>query len=143
MFVQRADHEARLRALGTDLTWRYADSREETLRLLRESRAHVVYFYCHGGLTATNVPYLTVGPPARRASRATSSARCASAGPAAAARVHQRLPHDRAEPGAGARTSRRAWSERGAAGVIGTEITNFEPLASAFAEECLRAVPRR
>ncbi len=24
-----------------------------------------------------------------------------------------------------------------AAGVIGTEITNFEPLASAFAEECL------
>jgi hypothetical protein len=31
-----------------------------------------------------------------------------------------------------------AFIERAAAGVIGTEITIFEPLACAFAEECLK-----
>ncbi|HYI19327.1 MAG TPA: hypothetical protein VD836_11485, partial [Solirubrobacteraceae bacterium] len=139
MFVGRADHEARLRALGADLTWQYADTREETLRLLRESPGHVVYFYCHGGLTATNVPYLTVGPPGE-AGIPSDIFR--------AMRIRWTRPrplvfingcHTTAlSPEQALNFPARLVENAAAAGVIGTEITNFEPLASAFAEECLR-----
>jgi hypothetical protein len=139
MFVGRAEHEARLRALSADFTWRYADSREETLRLLRESPGHVVYFYCHGGLTATNVPYLTVGPPGEPGIPSDIFR---------ALRIRWTRPrplvfingcHTTAlEPEQALNFPARLVENAAAAGVIGTEITNFEPLAAAFAEECLR-----
>jgi hypothetical protein len=137
MFTGRTAHEEHLRTLAPGL--RYADTRDEAIALLRSADpGEVVYFYCHGGLTPTNVPYLSVGAKGEpgipsdifRAMRI----RWGSPRPL----VFLNGCHTTAlDPGQALNFPARLVEVAAAAGVIGTEITNFEPLASAFAEECL------
>jgi hypothetical protein len=137
-FKLRAAHEQALRALREGLVWSYADTRAEAVRLMKETKAEVVYFYCHGGVEG-DVPFIQVGPLDER-------------GITADFILSQRIRWDSPRPLVfinGCRTTalepekalefvsiliRRAQ----ASGVIGTEITIFEPLARVFAEECLR-----
>jgi len=137
-FKLRAAHEEALRVLREGLAWNYADTRAEALRLMKETKAEVVYFYCHGGVDG-DVPFIQVGPLDER-------------GITADFILSQRIRWDSPRPLVfinGCRTTalepekalefvsiliRRAQ----ASGVIGTEITIFEPLARVFAEECLR-----
>lgn len=132
--TERPGHEQRLRALCGDAAWRYAATRDEALRLLKESAPHLVYFYCHGGI-ANRIPYLQVGPRSERGITRDNL------------RLH-RIRWSTTRPLVflnGCHTTAlspevtmelvSAFVENAAAsGVIGTEITVFEPLACAFAE---------
>ena len=42
------------------VTWKYADDRASTLTILKDKNLHLVYFYCHGG-AYPSYPYLEVG----------------------------------------------------------------------------------
>ncbi len=135
-FELRVAHEGVLRELRPDL--RYADTRAGALALLKDSGAQVAYFYCHGGFDK-DVPFIRVGAPTEEPVTSVTL-------------LGERIEWDEPRPliflngchttglepeqalefvSALIRTSR-------AAGVIGTEITVFEPLARAFAEDCLR-----
>jgi hypothetical protein len=135
-FEGREAHELAIREL-CDGGWHHATTRQDALAMLSEGRAHVVYFYCHGGVQNDN-PTLQVG-----------------AGPDSLLTPSWLGEHGPtwSDPRPlvvlnGCRTTavepRNAlnfvsvWlSMLRAAGVVGTDITVFEPLASAFAERCL------
>jgi hypothetical protein len=138
-FVLRTAHLMRLQQElppGTD--WRYADSREEVFRNLKETKPHVVYFYCHGGVSETR-PYLQVGRPELNGNISPSNL--------LARNIFWDIPrplvfingcHTTALVPEKALEFVTAFIvNAAAAGVVGTEITIFEPLAGAFAEECL------
>ncbi len=122
---------------GSRAVWTLADTRAATFKLLREGGAHVVYFYCHGGIYK-EVPFLSVGPPTDPGITRDNFR---------AYRVRWTTPRPLVFIN-GCRTTalepNRAFdfvsalvSPANAAGVIGTETTVFEPLATAFAEACL------
>jgi CHAT domain-containing protein len=133
-FTKRPQHELALQAMG--FGWEYADSRDETIQMLRTTDSQVVYFYCHGGLTAENFPYLSVGPPGE--SRFTRSnlrdyhIRWRDVRPL----IFINGCHTTALTPEAAIDLVSGFVETShAAGVVGTEITIFEPIAVAFAEE--------
>ena len=136
-FVLRERHEGELRELFRDYGWNYASTREDTLRLLRDVRSQIVYFYCHGGMTGTT-PYIQVGPVEERGITADLFF---SEG------IHWLNPRPLVfingcgttalEPEQAIEFVSQLVQNNGASGVIGTEITVFEPLAGAFAKECL------
>jgi hypothetical protein len=136
-----AGHLSKIHGLRLPLGWFEADTGQETLEYLRTSNPHIVYFYCHGGLTEDKVPYLQVGPKNDPWGLITPSVL-----PAMQIRWKQPRPlvfingcHTTAlEPEAALDMVSGFVRDAGAAGVIGTEITVFEPLATAFAEEFLR-----
>ncbi len=131
---QRPAHEQVLQKLHQALGWNYAATRDDTLRLLKETSPHLVYFYCHGGI-ANNVPYIQVGPEDERGITRDNLR-------------FKRIRWDDTRPLVfinGCHTTAltpevalefvSAFVENAAAsGVMGTEITIFEPLACAFAE---------
>jgi hypothetical protein len=134
-FKLRGPHEAKLHALRPGLGWYRGASRREVLDLLRATRPHLVYFYCHGGLSGT-LPFVLVGPPGERGITPDNLFTVLWEQPRPL--VFLNGCHT------AALSSRRAFrfvdalvkSSR-AAGVIGTEITVFEELARDFAEACL------
>lgn len=137
-FSLRPVHEQTLQHLRPDLGWNYAATRDLTLRLLKETRPHLVYFYCHGGL-ANNVPYIQVGTPSEhgitRDNLRAKKIRWDTPRPL----VFINGCHTAALEPEQALEFISAFIENAqAAGVIGTEITVFEPLACAFAEEFMR-----
>jgi hypothetical protein len=133
-------HEVELRRLRDDTSWQVARTREATFALLRDGRPHVVYFYCHGGV-ANRFPYLQVGDATRGEGQI-------YADNLRSERISwkQQPPlvfingcHTAAlEPESAYQLVSGFVKLSSAAGVIGTEITIFEPLARAFAEEFLR-----
>ena len=137
-FRQRPAHVETLQTLHVGLDWNYAATRNDTLRLLKETKPHLVYFYCHGGI-ANNVPYIQVGPEDERGITRDNLR-------------FKRIRWDDTRPLVfinGCHTTAltpevalefvSAFVENAAAsGVMGTEITVFEPLACAFAEGFLR-----
>ncbi len=135
-FAERAGHEKRLKALRAGLDWEYADTYDDTLGLLRGTRAEVVYFYCHGGLQG-GVPYLAVGGEGegilrreafRRGIRWSDPRPLVFVNGCHTVAVE---PENAFELVSGMVENARA------AGVMGTEITVFEPLACAFGEAFL------
>jgi hypothetical protein len=133
-----AAHEAALQALRANLGWERAATREDVLAMLRMTRAQLVYFYCHGGVIADRTPYIEVGygesgiTPDNLPSRGIvwtdprplvfiNGCHTTALEPEVALNLVSAFVEDAA-----------------AAGVIGTEITVFEPLARDFAEACLR-----
>ena len=137
-FAWRPRHEEKLKGLVPGLGWHYAQNREETLQLMKQEPAHLVYFYCHGGLQE-GVPFIQVGPLEER-------------GITKDLLVDQDIfwesqprplifingCHTTAlEPEQAYDLVTGFVEMANAAGVIGTEITVFEPLAVGFAEECL------
>jgi hypothetical protein len=136
-FVLRPSHEKALQALRP-LGWNYAATRAETIKLLKERNSHLVYFYCHGGMAGA-VPFIQVGPPTEmgitRDNLRREKIRWKSPRPL----VFLNGCHTAAlEPDVAIDFITAFIEVARACGVIGTEITIFEPLAIAFAEECLR-----
>ncbi len=139
---ERIAHEKALQSLRPGSRWSYADTRERTLTLLKETQPHLVYFYCHGGV-ANDVPYIQVGPTNEPVITRDNLR-------------YKEIHWDDSRPLVfinGCNTAAlepevalefvSAFVENASAsGVIGTEITIFEPLACAFAEECLRRFMR-
>jgi hypothetical protein len=124
-------------------TWKYATSYEQVFSSLKES-PHIVYFYCHGGLVRPGQldqdPFLEIGPKGHpdqiykenfrdehvvwRSPKPLvflNGCRTAAIDPLTALNLIEPL-----------------LVESHCAGVIGTEITIFEQMATVFAEECLR-----
>ncbi len=139
-FMLRDEHIQDLRRLRSGLVWKIGDEGQEILDLLREQGSHLVYFYCHGGLTSDGVPYLQVGPQDDIWGIITPSLL-----PNMGIKWQQTKPlvfingcHTTAlEPAKALDLVTSFIKEVRAVGVIGTEITIFEPLATAFAESCL------
>lgn len=135
-FKERPSHEQRLQEMGVG--WEYAESRDESLNMLKATESQVVYFYCHGGLTDKGVPYLLLGDKGGDwfvRSNLRRRVRWEKIRPLVfinGCHTTQLTPERALDFVSGfVQTS-------GAAGVIGTEITIFEPIATQFAEECLR-----
>ncbi|MBI3544084.1 MAG: hypothetical protein HY075_12505 [Deltaproteobacteria bacterium] len=132
------EHIDAIKGLRENIRVREARSRDELISLLREKDHHVVYFYCHGGATDEGVPFLRVGD--ERSLRLTRDFIRA-----------EKIRWEESRPLVfinGCRTAAleprqtldfvSAFVENAAAaGVIGTEITAFEPYATTFAERCL------
>jgi hypothetical protein len=137
-FVLRSGHEQRLRSLRAGLDWRYADSRAKALSLLKRGGAEIVYFYCHGGV-ADDIPFIQVGPTNERAITPDLLRSEGIRWTAPRPLVFVNGCHTTAlEPEKAIEFVSALVENAQASGVVGTEITVFEPLASAFAEECLR-----
>jgi hypothetical protein len=134
--VERVTHENALQQLRSDLGWTYADSRARTLQLLKDTRAQVVYFYCHGGVK-NNIPYILVGYEENGITRDNIRSK----------RIRWVDPRPLVFINGCYTTAVRpemaldfvsAFVENArASGVVGTEITIFEHLARRFAEQCL------
>jgi hypothetical protein len=139
-FKLRAEHEKQLQALRPDLGWRYAATRADVIELMRMREGpEVLYFYCHGGVSEANAPFLGVGgvdePGITSDALRTYGIRWRNPQPL----VFINGCHTTAlEPDTALDFVSRLVDTASAAGVIGTEITTFEPLAGAFATECLR-----
>jgi hypothetical protein len=137
-FVLRARHEQTLRAMRSGLGWQYADTREQALALLKAGHAEIVYFYCHGGVLE-DIPFIQVGSLAERGITRDLLRREAIRWSSPRPLVFINGCHTTAlEPEKAIEFVSALIENAQASGVIGTEITVFEPLASAFAEECLR-----
>lgn len=131
-FTLLGEHQARLQTMP--IGWELADSRDGALDLLKRTEAQAVYFYCHGGMVK-DLPFLQVGPKGDARLVANNI-------------LNKRIRWRRVRPLIfinGCHTT--ALSPEAAldfvstfvgiahaAGVIGTEIAIFEPLAVSFAE---------
>jgi hypothetical protein len=140
VFVLREQHLQRIKALRSGgLEWNYGATRDDVIRELKATKPQLVYFYCHGGISETR-PYLQVGTPDATGNLSPSFVR--------AKKIRWDIPrplvfingcHTTAlEPEQAFEFITPLIENANAAGVIGTEITIFEPLATVFAEECLR-----
>ncbi|MCA9975045.1 MAG: CHAT domain-containing protein [Anaerolineales bacterium] len=134
-FQERAEHEKRLQALQNGLVWHYASSRDDTLKELNQTKPHVVYFYCHGGV-ANNVPFILVGKEGERGITRDNLDAFDIFWEEPRPLVFINGCHTTAlEPEQAINLVSGFVESAYAAGVIGTEITIFEPIAVAFAEE--------
>ncbi len=139
VFKLRKGHEEALQKLQDGLIWNYADSRDEALEAMRETSPHVMYFYCHGGLSGT-VPFIHVGDPKKdRGITPDNLGAFDIYWEGKRPLVFINGCHTTAlEPDAAIDFVTEFVRESAAAGVIGTEITLFEPIAVTFSEECLK-----
>lgn len=137
-FEGRAAHEQTIQKLLPNLKFNYAAERPETIRLMQETSPHVLYFFCHGRL-ANGVPSLEVGPPKTRGISRDNLRNDDIFWEQTRPLVFINGCHTTAlEPRNALDLVSGFLDTSQAAGVIGTEITNFVPIARLFAEECLR-----
>ncbi|MFO0657772.1 MAG: hypothetical protein U0787_22240 [Polyangia bacterium] len=129
-------HEKALRNLRSDLQWQCESSAQKIFQMLKEGKSHLVYFYCHGG-ESPDLPFLEVGNDEYIVPRALMRYRIRWQDPRPI--VFLNGCHTTAVDSEQVMDLVSEFVEIGqASGVIGTEITIFEPMARAFAEECLR-----
>jgi hypothetical protein len=127
--------EADARKLKSGLIWKYAETRDKVFDILKES-PHLVYFYCHGGLSRESLPFLQVGASDLifPSTLGTKDVFWNQPRPL----VFINGCHTTAvDPLKALQFIGPLMTDSGSAGVIGTEITIFEELATAFAQECL------
>lgn len=139
-FSDWTKHREQLARLTAGCEDHFAETRQETIDGLRLTAPHLVYFYCHGG-QAGAVPYLQVG---REGEIGISPDNLLSE------EIWWESPrplvfingcHTTAlEPRMILDFVRGFITTSNAAGVIGTEITVFEPLARGFAEAFFPAI---
>jgi hypothetical protein len=117
------------------VTTSQAGTREDAFTLFKSSQPHVFYFYCHGGLSQSMIPFLQVGGPDEdliTPNNVSDRVRWAGTRPL----VFINGCHTTALEPTQAIQFVTAFVENGhASGVIGTEVTVFEPLAISFAQE--------
>lgn len=140
-FERLAEHRKRLEALRPDLGLRLAEDRMAAFRVMGEEGLRLVYFYCHGG-ESKSVPYLVLGAPPAGGGSAfifpdnlrARRIRWLASHPL----VFLNGCHTTAlRPEQALQFVRPFIQYSRASGVIGTEITVFERLATRFAERCL------
>lgn len=135
-FVNRQQHERTLHSMGVE--WEYADSLEQTVTMLKNTRAQVVYFYCHGGLQ-NDLPYLLLGDlDSDRFTRAllrTEEIYWQEVRPLV---IINGCHTTALEPEKALDLVSGFVQTSQASGVIGTEIAIFEPTAVSFAEAFFR-----
>ncbi len=133
------DHALKIQSLRNYGEWSLEKSRDATLTMLGQQGNDVVYFYCHGGFSGS-IPYIQVGPATERGITSDNL-------------VPYQVVWNKPGPLVflnGCRTGALQPSvafdlvtafvkQAKASGVIGTEITVFEPLACKFAEHFFRA----
>ncbi|HET9508706.1 MAG TPA: CHAT domain-containing protein, partial [Gaiellaceae bacterium] len=114
-----------------------ATTRADTLRLMREAGVHLLYFYCHGGVQ-DRVPFIKVGGPDERGITGDLlfSERIRWTAPRPLVFING-CRTTALEPETAIELVSSLVRRAQASGVIGTEITVFEPLARDFAEAYL------
>jgi hypothetical protein len=132
------DHVAKVQKIREDAEWSCAAVRDKVLEELK-NRPHLVYFYCHGCSDGT-YPYLQIGTtvkPENIYRKDFYDPDVAWRDPRPLVFINGCHTTDVAPLKAFSLSEPVVVNAHGA-GVIGTEISVFEPLAADFAEECLR-----
>ncbi len=125
-------HERALRNLRRDLVWQCESSAPKIFQMLKDGKSHVVYFYCHGG-ESPDLPFLEVGKDEYITPRSLWKNRIRWQDPRPI--VFLNGCHTTAVDSQEVMDLVSEFVEIGqASGVIGTEITIFEPMARTFAE---------
>lgn len=136
-FTVRDPHLGRLKALKSALKIDRDEGYNAVIKRLKKTAPHLLYFYCHGGLRLnTELPYLGIGADDKLGPEALIGEG-----------IKWKEPHPLVFINGCHTTALNPEitldfvssfvQQSGAAGVVGTEITIFEPLAAKFAEECL------
>ena len=129
-------HVEDIKKLSDAEQFRALNDRQKSFDRMKEGKQHLVYFYGHGGIESGRKPYLQVGADTDRITKGNL--------------VNKRVRWTDPRPlvflngcRTGAVDPETAYTlvsgfveDCAAAGVIGTEITIFEPLAREFALEC-------
>jgi hypothetical protein len=136
-FTERSAHVAALGRLDPQIVIQLVEDRRACLAALESAPPHLAYFFCHGGITAGGTPYLELG--ARHSEPITADNLLEMWWEEPRPLVVLNGCHTTAA------SPEQIFSlvtgfvvHANAAGVIGTEITIFEPMAVAFGEELLR-----
>ena len=117
--------------------WNISNTRADTLTKLKLTSPHVVYFYCHGGLKGST-QYIRVGNKNEKGITPDNLFNAGIWWESPQPLVFINGCHTTAlEPKMALNFVSGFIKMHNAAGVIGTEITIFEPLARSFAEDCL------
>jgi hypothetical protein len=137
-FRDRLAHLSRLQELHVPMDWELGEQRDVVLELLRMSSPHVVYFLCHG-VEKDGLPGLVVGDPDRPSAITPDNlAAYQIAWPLTRPLVVLNGCRTTAlDPSRPINFVDTFLQDAHASGVLGTEISVFEPLACAFAEEVL------
>ncbi|HKR10689.1 MAG TPA: hypothetical protein VJT15_01435 [Pyrinomonadaceae bacterium] len=136
-FVERDPHLGRLKALKRALKFERDEGYKAIVKRLKKTVPHLLYFYCHGGIRAnTNLPYLEIGASDKFGPEALIGERISWKGPNPLVFING-CHTTSLNPEITLDFVSSFVQQNGAAGVVGTEITIFEPLAAKFAEECL------
>lgn len=136
-FVERDPHLDRLKALQ-NLKFARDDGYDPFLLRLRSVSPHLIYFYCHGGVRAGSFnPFLQVGASDEIDPSNWLSEGIEWTGPNPLVFING-CHTTSLNPEVTLDFVSSFVQTSGAAGVIGTEITIFEPLAVKFAEECFK-----
>jgi hypothetical protein len=136
-FSERDPHLDRLKALEK-LKFARDDGYDPFLIRLRTISPHLVYFYCHGGVRAGSFnPFLQVGASDEIDPSNWLSEGIEWTGPNPLVFING-CHTTSLNPEVTLDFVSSFVQTSGAAGVIGTEITIFEPLAVKFAEECFK-----
>jgi hypothetical protein len=130
-------HLEKLNGLGYQVD--QVTSRSELFTLFQDTQPQLIYFYCHG-IENDTIPYLWIGKESGKDYISTSNfANYEIDWPEARPLVFINGCHTSAlEPQKALNFVKTFVEDTSAAGVIGTEITIFEPLAQVFAETFLR-----
>ena len=135
-FYSWAEHKKNLESLSPQINWQMKFTHDETVKMLKTTSPHLVYFYCEGG-AENEVPYIQVGDENEAKITPDNFSPLCWFDPMPLVFIN------------GCRTaaldpnlmmsfvSDFIYSFH-ASGVVGTEIQVFEQLASVFAEDCLR-----
>lgn len=131
------EHMKKLKTLSGNLGWHYSEKRAEIISLLKGIKSHIIYFYCHGEFGKNNTLFLQVGNGNEYIEGSILRANhILWENPSPLVFING--CHTTAVDPEQAINLVQDFIGSGGAGVIGTEITIFEPLACNFAEECLR-----
>jgi hypothetical protein len=137
MFTEREPHETQLKLLRTSLDLTLCDSRSKAIKALQEQPAEIFYFYCHGGITQDNTPFLGVGENESLTPDNIRAYKIRWCDPRPLVFLNGCMTAA-LEPEKAIDFVSAFVNQAAASGVIGTEITVFEPLATKFAEAFLR-----
>ena len=136
-FIKRDSHLDRLKVLKNTVKFERDEGYKAIVKRLKKTVPHLLYFYCHGGIRAnTNLPYLEIGASDKFGPEALIGERISWKGPNPLVFING-CHTTSLNPEITLDFVSSFVQQNGAAGVVGTEITIFEPLAAKFAEECL------
>jgi len=137
MFKERDSHEEHLKTIRTPLRWVLCENRASALGALQQNCSQVFYFYCHGGISRTSVPFLSIGNGEFLTPDNIRAYQIGWVNPRPLVFLNGCMTAA-LEPEKALEFVSTFVSYARASGVIGTEITVFEPLATKFAENFLR-----